>query len=64
MNLKSVWDSVLIRFCIISVSAVQSSSTKLEQRFAESCFDVSVFILPRQNAKNVYLSAKIAEMIG
>ena len=64
MNLKSVWDSVLIRFCIISVSAVQSSSIKLEQRFAESCVDVSVLILPRQNAKNVYLSAKIAEMIG
>ena len=42
---------------VSSASAAQSKTIMLKQDFPESCFDVSVLTLCRQNEENVKLNA-------
>ena len=51
VDLKLAQANVFIILCTLSVSAVQSSTIKLEQRFVESHFDFTVLIVRRQNAE-------------
>ena len=53
IDLKLVRASVLIRLCILSISAVQSSTITLEQHLMENCCNVIVLTSHRQNGENV-----------
>ena len=46
-EVKSVWASLPIMLCTLCILAVQSTTITLEQRSAESCFEVSVLALHR-----------------